>query len=185
MPVLSRRPWHLLGSRLRHADADLDLVPMIDCIFLILLFFMLCGRISMSDHPEQITVPPGKTARVASAEWPRQVVNIRAASYGNTVSLAGKEYATGDDLRGWSDLRAQLDLIYDHADRYPDPRSTPRSTQRMLPRVIIEIRADSDTAYRTVMELEQVLADTPGRSAVPSERRPFVDLEYTVRDVGR
>ena len=44
------------------ADAEVDLVPLIDCVFLLLLFFMLCGRIAMDQRAEQITVPPTKTS---------------------------------------------------------------------------------------------------------------------------
>src|SRR3954464_12379134 len=64
--------------RLEHADAEIDLVPMIDCIFLLLLFFMLCGRITMDQRTEQITVPPTKTAnKFKDPEgWSREIINV-------------------------------------------------------------------------------------------------------------
>ena len=64
--------------KLEHADAELDLVPMIDCIFLLLLFFMLCGRITMDQRVEQITVPPTKTAQKPDnpKDWERIVINV-------------------------------------------------------------------------------------------------------------
>ena len=47
---------------LMQIDDHVDLVPLIDCVFLILLFFMLVGHLSDRSAADSITVPPGKTA---------------------------------------------------------------------------------------------------------------------------
>lgn len=57
---------------LQLADHEIDLVPLIDCVFLLLLFFMLCGHLSVSERAEQITVPPARTAETITPpdQWP-------------------------------------------------------------------------------------------------------------------
>ena len=68
-----RLPLHL-------ADYEIDLVPLIDCVFLLLLFFMLCGHLSVTDRVEQITVPPAKTAKSIPPpdRWRHEVINLGA-----------------------------------------------------------------------------------------------------------
>ena len=66
MPAFIRPEDSAMRSRrltLQFADTEVDLVPLIDCVFLLLLFFMLCGHISVNNRAEQITVPPAKTAQ--------------------------------------------------------------------------------------------------------------------------
>jgi biopolymer transport protein ExbD len=179
-----RRAFHQL-----HADADVDLVPMIDCIFLLLLFFMLCGRLTTDNRPEQITVPPTKTAtKIDEKSWPREVINVSGSTQRGQPPRA--VFAIGphrfvaegwDDYHAYSQVRALFDEVYARADTYADPAPT----GLRLPRVLVQIRADADTEYRVVQELQQILSDSidpatmlPNDTAV---RRPFTHIEFTTR----
>ncbi|MBA3708225.1 MAG: biopolymer transporter ExbD [Planctomycetes bacterium] len=181
---------------MNHADAEIDLVPMIDCIFLLLLFFMLCGRITVDQRTEQITVPPTKTAAKFKDPngWTREIVNLFGATqHGaadqpprNSIRIGTHTFnASGvNDYSGYKGLRQILDAVYDKAEKYDDPKKT----GMRLPKVIIEIRADGDTEYRVVQEVQQVLTDTldlenmqPKKGLDPKTARAFVNIDFTTR----
>ena len=173
-------------------DDHLDLVPLIDCIFLLLLFFMLCGRMSTDQRTEQISVPPTKTAvKFEDKKWQREVINIFGTTQAgdpprNSLRLGAKTFASQgiNDYTGYQQLRAILDQIYDRVEKYDDPKGTGMK----LPKVIIEIRADSNTEYRVVQEVQQILTDgldltnmQPKKGFDPKAGRPFVNLDFTTR----
>lgn len=188
--------------RLPQMDDHLDLVPLIDCVFLLLLFFMLCGRMSVDQRTEQISVPPTKTAvkfDAKSGGWRREVINV----FGTTQSLGdpprlkiriGTTDFQGfgpDDYSPYISLRQTLDKIYDAAEKYPDPKP---NTGFMLPKVIVEIRADAETQFRVVQEVQQVLTDcldlyNPDKTKAmqmkprmnPATTKLFVNLDFTTR----
>jgi len=178
---------------MNYPDAELDLVPMIDCIFLLLLFFMLCGRITMDQRTEQITVPPTKTAnKFKDPEgWSREIINVFGSTqHGdpprNSIRIGTHDFKSQgvNDYSGYKGLRTILDQVYDKAEKYDDPK---KSGMR-LPKVIVEIRADSDTEYRVVQEIQQVLTDTldletmqPKKGLDPKTARSFVNLDFTTR----
>jgi hypothetical protein len=180
-----------LQRRLAHADADLDLVPMIDCIFLMLLFFMLCGRISMDDRPEQITVPPTKTAVISHDDWERAVINVRGYETGGVPTTAitiGQHHFTSvgrDDRGAYRRLRAVLDRMYERAPKYRDPAIA----GLLLPRVQLEVRADGDADYLIIQRIAQVIADSIDTDTLlpnpvaRDQRRPFTHIGFTTRDV--
>ncbi len=178
-------------------DAELDLVPMIDCIFLLLLFFMLCGRITMDQRTTDITVPPTKTAKKLDTPqgWTRIVINVfGTTSLGqpprNSIRLDKTTWdAQGvDNFKAYASLRSALDQVYDHAEKYDDPKKSGCK----LPKVVAEIRADCDTEYRVVQEIQQVLSDTidpndgmkPRKGAKPETMRCFVNIDFTARKPG-
>ena len=178
----ARRPY------LAFIDSDIDLVPMIDCIFLILLFFMLCGHITMSEREEQITVPPAMTACKPPdpAGWRREVINIMPST---TLGALRVKIGSGFDSVGLSEaeacvrLRMHLDAFYDNAELYPDPAVI----GRRLPQVVIVLRADGDVSFRTLQTMQQLLADSiDPASGMPHDRgalaRPFPNLEFATRD---
>ena len=175
-------------------DDHLDLVPLIDCVFLILLFFMLVGRLSNDQRTEQITVPPTKTAVKfddKNKSWGREVINVFGTTQNgdpprNTLRIGNNDFKSSgiNDYSGYQKLRAILDRIYDKAEKYPDPKIP----GLMLPKVIIEVRADSDTEYRVVQEVQQVLTDTmdlttmqPKKNFDPKTLKCFVNLDFTTR----
>lgn len=180
--------------KLPQQDDYLDLVPLIDCVFLLLLFFMLVGRLSTDERTEQITVPPTKTAMKFDADkggWTREVVNVFGRTQhgdppSNTIRIGTSQWSATkrDDYSAYQSLRATLDKIYDKAEKYEDPKVQ----GLMLPKVIIEIRADADTEYRVVQEIQQILTDTmdltnmqPKKGYDPKTGKPFVNLDFTTR----
>jgi Biopolymer transport protein ExbD/TolR len=177
--------------RLPQQDDHLDLVPLIDCVFLILLFFMLVGRLSTDQRTEQITVPPTKTAtKFEDKKWSREVINIFGSTKDgdpprNTIRVGNRDFRqTGvADFSCYSAVRAIFDKVYDKAEKYTDPKSG-----LSLPKVIVELRADADTEYRVVQEMQQVLTDTidPNnkmqvKKVDPKNMKPFVNIDFTTR----
>jgi biopolymer transport protein ExbD len=182
------------GIRLPQADDHIDLVPLIDCVFLILLFFILVGRLSVDQRAEQITVPPTKTAvkfDETKGKWGREVINVFGSTKDgdpprNTIKLGQYSFSQQgvNDYSGYQKLRDLLNSTYDRAEKYEDPKIK----GLMLPKVIVEIRADSDAEYRLVQEIQQVLTDTmdlttmqPKKSFDPKLAKPFVNLDFTTR----
>jgi biopolymer transport protein ExbD len=175
-------------------EAEIDLVPMIDCVFLLLLFFMLCGRITMDQRVEQITVPPTKTATkpVDPDGYERIVINVFGTTKDgspprNTIRINNINYTSQgvDSYESYQKLRQVLDVVYDRADKYDDPKKS----GMMLPKVVLEIRADADTEYRVVQEVQQVVSDSinpfdgmkPKAITDPKQAKPFVFLNFTTR----
>lgn len=175
-------------------DDDVDLNPLIDVITMLIIFFILGGKMSSDIRTEQITVPPTKTAMTFKTErgWERLVVNV----FGNTqrpkstpeltIRVGNKEFKQrGDEYTAYESMRSILDRIYDRAEKFPDPKNT----GLMLPKVVLEIRADADTQYRVVQEVQQIVADsidpskqmTPKAHASPANARPFVNVNFTTR----
>ena len=179
--------------KLPQQDDHLDLVPLIDCVFLLLLFFMLCGRMSTDQRTEQITVPPTKTAAKfdGGKEWQREVINIFGSTQNgdpprNALRMGAQTwYAKGlDDYSAYQRLRQIMDTIYDRADKYDDPKGTGIK----LPKVIVELRADSETEYRVVQEVQQVLTDAldlttmkPKQNIDKATMKAFVNIDFTTR----
>ena len=178
----------------KQESLDVDLVPLIDCVFLLLLFFMLCGRMALDNRAQQITVPPTKTAvKFDSIKhgWGRIIVNIFGNTQSgnpprNSISVGDQKFiAKGiDDYTAYQGLRALLDQVYDKAEKYDDPKGTGLK----LPKVIIELRADADTEYRVVQEVQQVVTDVmdltnmqPKKNFNPATQKCFVNIDFTTR----
>lgn len=160
-------------THLPQQSDHLDLVPLIDCIFLILLFFMLVGRLS-DRSTEQITLAPGKTAKSITSVmgWSRELITID-----DHIRIGTLRIPRDGDL---TPLRALLDRIYEQSPFVRDPL-----TGSQVPAVTVEIRAGADVPHGSVQAIEQLLTDSidprtrhPHRSV-----RPFVHIDFTVRDV--
>lgn len=170
---------------LRFADGEVDLVPLIDCVFLLLLFFMLCGHLSVSTREEQITVPPASTAEtiILPRDWRHEVINLSGGRQGAPVRIAMGQVldSAGQPFpQGLIALRAILDRLHAMSPSRRDLRSG-----LLLPQVEIELRADGDVPWQAVQEVQQVLADAidPATGQVKTgERRPFPTLVFSVRD---
>jgi biopolymer transport protein ExbD len=181
-------------------DDELDLNPLIDVITMLIIFFILGGKMSQDVRTEAITVPPTKTAtKLDDNGMKRIIINV----FGNTQTLTGvpetrmrvgtKEFVNkGNDgeeaYKGYSQLRSLLDAAYDIADREPDPKGTGIS----LPKIVLEIRADADTQYRVIQEIQQVVTDTidpnngmQAKAIDPKTMKAFVNINFTSRIPGR
>lgn len=175
-------------------DDDVDLNPLIDVITMLIIFFILGGKMSSDIRTEAITVPPTKTAQAFKSEvgWERLVVNVfgntQRRESGNelTIMVGQKRFKQkGDDYTAYQALREILDKAYDRADKFADPKGT----GLQLPKVVLEIRADADTQYRVVQEVQQIVADSidPANKMIPKSHnpitnaRPFVNINFTTR----
>ena len=183
------------GAKLKlpQQDDHLDLVPLIDCVFLLLLFFMICGRLSSDQRTEQISVPPTRTAvkfDESKAKWQREIINVFGSTQAgepprNTIRIGTTQFtAQGPgDYTSYQKLRAILDRVYDKAEKYDDPKGTGMK----LPKVIVEIRADGNTEFRVVQEVQQVLTDGLDLTTMQPKKsdmklnKPFVNLDFTTR----
>jgi len=97
-----------------YGDTDLDLVPLIDCVFLLLLFFMLCGHLTVSERAEQITVPPARTAEKVKLEkdWRHEIINIGGGTSADAVRIRfGQTFdsANTSEVEAMRQLRVLLD----------------------------------------------------------------------------
>jgi hypothetical protein len=169
------------------ADLEIDLVPLIDCVFLLLLFFMLCGHISVANRAEQISVPPAKTAQVISPpqDWRHEVINLGGGRANEAVRIRLGSVLDSAGLpptEGLTRLRALLDQLHAISPTYRDPASG-----LLLPQVLIELRIDADVPWHAVQEIQQVLADsivpaTGLPKGIGERRQPFTSIAFSTRD---
>ncbi|MEK7412309.1 MAG: biopolymer transporter ExbD [Planctomycetota bacterium] len=194
--MAEEKPRKRKRKHLPNMSEHLDLVPLIDCVFLLLLFFMLCGRLSNEVRTEQITVPPTRTAeKFKVTGWGRVVINVYGKTQDgkpprNTIAIppASPWVSQGaDDYTGYQKMRQAMNKVYDSAEKYEDSKQK----GLMLPKVIVEIRADSETEYRVVQEVQQVLTDTidPFNQMLPKvpvigQMKCFVNIDFTTRKPG-
>ena len=57
-------------------DASVDMTPMIDCVFLLLIFFMVCATMSKVDQTPEVVLPIAPKAAIPEDLRGRGVVNI-------------------------------------------------------------------------------------------------------------
>lgn len=153
---------------------ELDLVPLVDCVFLILLFFILCGRLTTDAQTEQVTVPPARSAQTRPINTERIVVNVKAGERPALSFVGGNGWI--DLAGGWGPVRQRLDAIWNAAGKRD-------SDGHQVADVILEVRADEELPYRLVQELQQIAADSvdpdtlaPGRAV----QRSFVNVDFAV-----
>jgi biopolymer transport protein ExbD len=158
---------------------ELDLVPLIDVVFLILLFFILCGRLSIQERPEQITVPPTRTARVPT-QVDRVVMNITSGEHPLISLGAGGTWLDPVDPHNWPTVREHLDRAWDRASKR-------ERDGRTVADVVIEIRADAEASYRLVQQAQQVVSDSVDPDAFlprAAPRKPFLHIDLAGRTPG-
>ncbi len=161
------------------ASDDLDLVPLIDVVFLILLFFILCGRLSIQERPEQITVPPTRTARVPT-QVDRVVMNITSGERPLISLGADGTWLDPVDPRTWPAVRERLDRAWDRAGKR-------EHDGRTVADVVIEIRADTEASYRLVQQAQQVVSDSVDpKDFLPRQNpgKPFIHVDLAGRSPG-
>ena len=86
-------------TKLEQPNDEVDLTPMIDMIFLLIIFFILAGKITSDLRSEQITVPPTKTAQKIEIpdDWRHVIVDV----FGTTQTAAAGHGHHGP-AQGWS-----------------------------------------------------------------------------------
>ncbi len=182
--------------KVQQGDVELNLTPLIDVIFLLIIFFILAGRITSELRAEKITVPPSYTAEETPVdnEWMRVIIELEGETQSNAgvtdpknqIRFGGgpwHQIAGADDYEGYQHLRQELDRIHRHAPDYKEANGM------QLKKVVVEIRADGDCEYRLVQEVMQVISDSidpfrdmkPANHASPADAKPFVNIQFTTR----
>jgi hypothetical protein len=161
-------------------DGHLDLVPLIDCVFLVLLFFMLCGHLSDDLRPEQISVPPARTAGDVRQAPQRLVISIRAGEP-PALRLGDGAWTTLAGTGCWTAVRRSLDAVWDRA-------GSRISGGIRVADAVLELRVDGDVPYRVVQDLESVCSDAVDPSDLRPRGcpppRPFTAIDFTARPAG-
>jgi biopolymer transport protein ExbD len=125
----------------------IDMTPMIDIVFQLLIFFVLTLRIAQPEGDFDMQMPPGRTADAATSEFPPLIVVLKCDEEGGLegVSLNSEPLGSLDQLHlrvsrlvadnpqltaeGRVELRCDGDLAYEHtiaalgavsATRHPD-----------------------------------------------------------------
>ncbi len=179
--------------KLESTETEIDMTAMIDLVFLLIIFFILAGKISSEQRSQQITVPPTKTA-TKLPEGDRIIINVFGSTTiggppANSIRVGTQTFeAKGiEDFSAYAKLRQLLDRAYDRADKKPDVKNP----TLQIPEVVLEIRADADTEYRVVQEILQIVTDSvdPNDAMKPNtvpaqEMKPFIAINYTTRRPG-
>ena len=115
------------------ADAKFDMAPMIDMVFLLLIFFMLVSRVSISQNRE-MELPTATKAAVAKERPDRMIVNVDIA---------------GDVYIGASEATATIDQV----------REAVRAEATRNPRLKVTIRGDGGSEFKKIREVMNACAE--------------------------
>jgi len=114
----------LIRSRATDDEAKVEMTPLIDMVFLLLIFFLVATTFHQTEREMQIALPEASAAGPISASLREIIVNVdtegRIIVSGRTVSP--------DDLRA---------LVQQAVDQNPDQKVT--------------VRGDRDTAYANIV----------------------------------
>jgi len=114
-------------------EAGFDMSPMIDMVFLLLIFFMIASRFSVAQNIE-LEIPTAEKAIVPQERHERFVVNV--LKEGGICIYGRPEPVTLDELRG----------AFKHE-------------KEMAPDTKVYIRADQDTDFLHVRKVMSIMAE--------------------------
>jgi len=104
------------SAKLRSVQADggeeckLDLSPMIDMVFLLLIFFLVSATLIVVKIDNKVTPADASASEIAKDGNGRIVVNVREG--GIFTDLNGKVLSGEDDIKEWVRLeKAKVDLL--------------------------------------------------------------------------
>jgi biopolymer transport protein ExbD len=116
------------------------MTPLIDVVFLLIVFFVLVSRIVDEDRPKLDLPAPTPPATMIPPPGPRAVVSVVGAGGSTQYMLAGTAYPAGGS--GRAALRAALTTML---------AATPEMT--------VQIRADQTAAWQVVAPVLDVTRD--------------------------
>lgn len=119
-------------------NVEIDMTPMIDVVFNLLIFFMLVNQMVQIERAELELPVASQAEEEASPDKKRLIVNIHKDG---SWEVAGRKIQ-------WPELQQ---ILYDEAKQSTD--SEGRSTRSVL------IRADIDTQYRDVQRVMRECAN--------------------------
>ncbi len=164
-------------------DDDIDLNPLIDVVTMLLVFFLIGGRISDTTTVDQITVPPTLTGSIPTSGPQLLVINLRGDDQRLEMTIGPNRFAGGAlERQPFVDLRELLDRVHQRA-----PKRWQGGVE--VADVALELRADGRTPYHMIQQVLAIAADSVDPAAATPRvgdvvRRPFTDLRFTTRDAG-
>lgn len=133
-------------------SADMNMTPMIDCVFQLIIFFMVCTEIKKSDDAD-VQLP--KTRYVEKDDHPpknRVVINCTWTKVGS----AGGEYNVAEEIvvrRNKFDQKA-LQTYLERCDREDRVKQGMKLDRSQLSKMYIKIRADSRCSWEKVQQAQ-------------------------------
>lgn len=129
-------------------DLNIDMSPMIDLVFLLLIFFMVASHLIIVRIDKNVEPPTADNAQVAQNSHGRIVVNVYGFHDDMDASLHGKIFdAEGNELD-------TSDQITDYVDR--EKQKLMESEANLVPR--LHLRADRTTDTRLIKKVVQASA---------------------------
>ena len=81
-------------------DLSMDMTPMIDVVFLLIIFFLASAALSVGAGDEQIELPEATEAKPAERLDPDSIIlDVQWAAGGASFAVSGKAYGYDDLLR--------------------------------------------------------------------------------------
>lgn len=137
-------------GRKKHSEGTevtMDMTPMIDVVFLMIIFFMIVSDMSQQDLAE-LVLPKAEMAQDDETEEGRMIINIVRDG---TLEIKRVAYNSLDDSVAQSAVRGYLANAVALGEMDPDfPTLSARS---------LLIRADKETKFKEVQKLMRIAAE--------------------------
>lgn len=118
-------------------EANIDMTPMIDCVFLLLIFFMIAATMSKVDQTPEVKLPIAPKAALPEAE------DLRNRGVVNIVPL-------GTPIGGGATSEATPFIIYGQLMDEPGLAKVIGERRDAEPDLRIYMRVDRNAEFRTV-----------------------------------
>jgi len=140
-------------SRFKSVEAEeqvaCNLIPMIDIMFLLLLFFMLSADMTQRDM-EDIVLPVANMAQPDPKQKEYKTITANLVGEGDNWYVVIKS----QPYQNWDMLKNQL---AEWAQAEPDPTNKP---DQHFTSIAINLRADANAPYKAAQRLIQLLSKT-------------------------
>ncbi len=127
----------------------MDMTPMIDVVFLMIIFFMIVSDLSQQDLAE-LTLPVAETASEDKTEEGRMIVNILGAEMKGQIEIKRKNWGSLDGSDAVSVLRNYLFVEAQSGER---EEGTGASERPLL------IRCDKATEFKHVQKVMRICGE--------------------------
>jgi len=135
-----------MTSKTREAtEVAMDMTPMIDVVFLMIIFFMIVSDMTQQDLAE-ITLPMAEEAVDDQTEKGRMIVNIYKTG---EIEIKQQPYATLDDSQSVNALRNYLAAEVSKGEK---------DAQGLSERALL-IRADKETKFKEVQKVMRICGE--------------------------
>jgi biopolymer transport protein ExbD len=119
-------------KRRNQEPEDFQMAPMIDMVFLLLVFFMTVASVAKSQKVVELDLPESEESKIPEDASDRGILSVDAE--GN--------FYIGDQIRSLEDVKAAIS-----------------SSIRANPELRVQVRADQNTEYEAVRKLLKTAAE--------------------------